>query len=259
MHLVLTNDDGFDAPGILALYQAATLLPGVTVRVIAPSVAYSGKGHVVSPQFFCHETQTPGIGRVTVVDGTPADCVRAAIALPGEPRPDWVLAGVNHGSNLGIDVFYSGTVAAAREAAILGIPAIALSKLVKSTSPTDWDAVTRACTVILAALMRPEAPPPPGVEPTLHCQVAEIARTAGESPGFWSVNLPTPVAEPRALKPELTKLSTDPLQVRYEETLDEHGRRCFTSKGNYHERPASPGTDVASAFGGKVSITRVAI
>lgn len=255
MRITLTNDDGFDAPGLAALYRAVRTLPGAQVRVIAPAVAYSGKGHVVSPQFSCHDTQVTGIGSVTVVDGTPGDCVRAAMALPGEPRPDWVIGGVNYGSNLGIDVYYSGTVAAAREAVILGIPSIAVSQLVKTGTPADWDAIACPVAAILAGLISPETTPPSDIDSTLHRAVAKHAREAGTQPGFWNVNIPLRVETGCPL--ELTSLSTDPYHVLYEESRDENDHLCLISKGNYHERPAAPGTDVAAVFGGRISLTRI--
>ena len=257
MRIALTNDDGFDAPGLAALYRAVRTLPGIEVRVIAPAVAYSGKGHVVSPQFSCHDTQVPGIGRVTVVDGTPGDCVRAAMALPGEPRPDWVIGGINYGSNLGIDVYYSGTVAAAREAVILGIPSIAVSQLVKSNTPTDWAATACVVAAILAGLVSSETTASAEIDSRLHRVVAEHVLKVGSKAGFWNVNLPLRIERDTPL--EFTSLSTDPYHVLYEETRDENDRLCLISKGNYHERPAAPGTDVAAVFGGNISLTRLSL
>jgi len=255
MRLVLTSDDGFEAPGLAALHAAVRAMDGVSVRVIATASPYSGKGHVVSPQFCCHDRELPGIGRVTVIDGTPADCIRAALTLPGAPRPDWVLSGINYGSNIGIDVYYSGTVAAAREAAILGIPAIAISKLVKQELPTDWAALAHSAAAVLAALVVPEQPAPSRIDARLHGKAAALARSAGAAPGFWNINFPLDGRPAEHI--ELTTLSTDPFQMCYEEDRDEHGRLRLTSKGNYHERPAAPGTDVAAVFGGRISLTRI--
>ena len=144
MKILLTNDDGYDAPGLRALHEAVKALPGVELSVIAPAVAQSGKGHSITAQFTCRQAAIEPMGRVIVTDGTPADCVRAALHLPSHPRPDWVIAGINHGSNLGVDVYYSATVAAVREAAILGVPAISVSQLVKPPIADDWPSSTRS-------------------------------------------------------------------------------------------------------------------
>jgi 5'-nucleotidase len=236
------------------------MLPGAEVRVISTAEAYSGKGHVVSPSFCCRETELPGLGRVTVVDGTPADCVRAALAMPDEPRPDFVLSGINYGSNLGIDVYYSGTVAAAREAAILGIPAVAISKLVKEGFPADWDSLARMAATVACALIQPGVPPPAGLDEKLHASVARSAPAhSAQAPGFWNVNFPCLKTGQSSRGVEFTMLSTDGYHIHYVQSHDEHGRLCLTNRGNYHERPATPGTDVAAAFGGYIAITRVTL
>lgn len=260
MRILITNDDGYEAPGLLALCRAARMMPGVRPRVISTVGAYSGKGHVISPAFRCRDEELPTLGRVTVIDGTPADCVRAAMALPGEPGPDCVLSGVNDGSNLGIDVYYSGTVAAAREAAIFGIPAIAVSRLVKEGISADWDSLVPMAAAVIAALLRPDAPAPPGLDETLHARVAPPAPgSAREERGFWNVNFPClrPGEEPRGV--QFTALSTDGYHLDYVPSRDEHGRLCLTNHGRYHERPAAPGTDVAAAFSGYIAITRVTL
>lgn len=124
--ILLANDDGFRAEGINAL--RAALLPHADVVVCAPDSEQSASSHSLS----LHRPlrlSSHGAG-VFSIDGTPADCVYTAFyagtrILPR--RPDLVLSGLNHGANLGDDVFYSGTVAAAREGALRGVPAIALS------------------------------------------------------------------------------------------------------------------------------------
>ena len=144
MLLLLTNDDGIDAPGIRALWQAAARRGGC--RIVAPSGPVSGCGHQVT-------THAPiridrRAGDAWAIDGTPVDCVR--LALHGlVPDPDWVLSGINAGGNLGTDVYHSGTVAAVREAAIRGRPGIAVSHYIARGRPIDWDRAAcvdgRAC------------------------------------------------------------------------------------------------------------------
>jgi 5'-nucleotidase len=124
--LLLSNDDGFDSPGIAAL--RAELVSFADVVTCAPKYNQSAASHALTLHSVLRlERIEPG---VFAVDGTPADCIYVALhskerVLPR--RPDLVVSGMNHGPNLGADVVYSGTVAAAREGAIRGIPAIAVS------------------------------------------------------------------------------------------------------------------------------------
>jgi len=127
MRILLTNDDGILAPGLAALYKKLTELGDVTVA--APTHPQSGASHSVT--FFeplgCTQVEVPGLFVGYSVHGSPADCVKlAAMQLHDEPI-DLVVAGINNGANVGINVYYSGTVAAAMEAAFLGIPSVALS------------------------------------------------------------------------------------------------------------------------------------
>lgn len=126
---LLSNDDGYDSPGLLALAQAASA--AFEVVVVAPMHEQSATSHSLSLHRPLRAREVDGHAfRCVAIDGTPADCVYVALHtgtrfLPR--RPDLVLSGVNRGLNLGQDAFYSGTVAAAREGALRGIPALALS------------------------------------------------------------------------------------------------------------------------------------
>jgi len=153
--ILLSNDDGYRANGINALGRA--LREFAEVIVCAPEVEQSATSHALSVHRPLRLSEpAPG---VFAIDGTPADCVY--VALHGKTRilprwPDIVLSGVNHGVNLGDDVFYSGTVAAAREAALKGIPALAVS------APHDADLSSTAelaCRVTRALLLRPIVTP----------------------------------------------------------------------------------------------------
>jgi len=128
MHILLTNDDGIDAPGLAALYNELTALGRVTV--VAPSVARSGAGHSITLERIVYRPiDEPGRFAGYCVEGTPADCVKLALdhlVAPNDPV-DLVVAGLNHGANLGRHVYYSGTVAAAMEGAFHGLPAVAVS------------------------------------------------------------------------------------------------------------------------------------
>ncbi|MEF8788333.1 MAG: 5'/3'-nucleotidase SurE [Planctomycetota bacterium] len=127
MHILLTNDDGIDSPGLHALCRAMRELGDVTA--IAPREEQSGAGHAITYR------QSIEVNRAQVcngipawaVDGTPADCVKFGVLEALDHPPDLVVSGINMGFNVGINVFYSGTVAAALEGAIQGISAVAVS------------------------------------------------------------------------------------------------------------------------------------
>ncbi len=121
--ILCTNDDGVHAEGLALLVRVASSLG--RVRVVAPDRQQSASSHSLTLHRPLRVTGA-GKGR-QVVDGTPTDCVLLAVNQLLEESPDFVLSGVNHGPNMGEDVLYSGTVAAAMEATILGIPAVALS------------------------------------------------------------------------------------------------------------------------------------
>lgn len=136
MNILLTNDDGIYSPGILELKRA--MGPCGNVVVVAPDVQKSGVGHSIT---FSHplrarevyiDNEFIGYG----VDGSPADCVKLAVREIMENKPDLIVSGINIGANVGINVLYSGTVAAAIEGAILGVPSVAIS-LEVSKSPSD--------------------------------------------------------------------------------------------------------------------------
>ena len=129
MRLLITNDDGIQATGLNALRRALSEIPGLHLHVIAPNSNRSATARSIttrSPLWVEEISFDDGsIGYAT--DGTPVDCVRfAELGLIGE-RPELIVSGINHGSNLGDDITYSGTVAAALEGIVLGIPAIAIS------------------------------------------------------------------------------------------------------------------------------------
>lgn len=123
MNILVTNDDGILAPGIGLLGEAATAVGSVTV--IAPDREQSGTSHSLTLHRPLRPVRRPD--GAFQVDGTPTDCVMLAIQALMPERPDLVVSGVNHGPNMGEDVLYSGTVSAAMEAVILGVPGVAIS------------------------------------------------------------------------------------------------------------------------------------
>ena len=226
MKLLLTNDDGIDAPGLEVLERAVREWGEVVV--VAPAEGQSGVGHQVT-------TDRPiavdciGTGRYSV-RGTPADCVRVGLT---EIAPDasWVLAGVNRGANLGADIYISGTVAAAREAALLGCRALAISQYIVKARPLDWEIVYRRAVPLLRRLLTRES-------------------AQGE---FWNVNLPHPATD-ADVGVVACALDTRPLGVAYRKEAG-----AFVYQGDYHNRPRQPGRDVDVCLGGRVAVTKLVL
>jgi 5'-nucleotidase len=226
MRIVLTNDDGVDAPGLAALERAAAGL-GATLVVVAPAECHSGCGHrVTMNQPIRVDEIAPGKFRVA---GTPADCVRIALARL-VPDAALVIAGINAGGNLGADIHHSGTVAAAREAALHGLPAVAASQYHRRGTTIDWDRSARWVAEVLGA-------------------IRGRARVPGE---FWNVNLPDLPAA--ALDPEVVECAVDgsPFGLGYR--LTDEG---WAYESSYHERPRVAGGDVDVCFGGRIAVSRV--
>jgi 5'-nucleotidase len=225
MKLLVTNDDGIDAPGIEALIQAAQACGDAIV--VAPADAHSGCSHRVT-------TNQPirlaagQAGRWTV-HGTPADCVR--IALHGlATETTWVLSGINAGGNLGADVYHSGTVAAVREAVLHGRPGIAVSQYHKKGMAIDWPRAANW----LAPLLR------------------QLVTQPYEPGTFWNINLPH--LEPGQPIPEAIFCPLDPLPLPL--SFRQDGDFHFYN-GDYHQRQRTQGCDVDVCFGGKIAVTRL--
>lgn len=128
VNALLTNDDGYGARGLNAL-RDALVRAGMVVSVVAPERNHSAGGHrIMADSTLQLRHQESGEVATFTCTGTPADCVRVGVLSGLVPKPDVVITGINHGANAGEDVHYSGTVAAAVEAAMLGVPAIAVSQ-----------------------------------------------------------------------------------------------------------------------------------
>jgi 5'-nucleotidase len=137
MRILLTNDDGIFAPGLAALYKQLIDLGEVTV--VAPTECWSGASHSITfhEPLACTKVQIGDLFTGFGVQCSPADCVKLASLQLHEGPIDLVVSGINYGANVGINVYYSGTVAAAMEAAFLGIPSAAIS--VAFEDQTDFD------------------------------------------------------------------------------------------------------------------------
>ena len=128
-HILVTNDDGVNAPGLLALVQAIRAIPGFEVSVLAPDHNWSACGHVktMTRPLRVREVKLADGSAALSSDGAPSDCVAIAIMGAIEKPIDIVVSGINPNANVGLDVTYSGTVTAAMEASINGKPGIAVS------------------------------------------------------------------------------------------------------------------------------------
>ncbi len=135
MKLLLTNDDGIHAEGIKSLSK--TLSSCHDIYIVAPEREMSATGHAITlhKPLRAEELEIEGSKRAWAVNGTPSDCVKLAIETILEKKPDLVISGTNKGSNMGNDIFYSGTVSAALEGYFMGLPAIAISLAVIDEKP----------------------------------------------------------------------------------------------------------------------------
>lgn len=224
--ILVTNDDGWDAPGLAALKALAGRWG--EVHVVAPRDPQSYAGHRVTTDAALILTETGP--REYHLTGSPADCVRVALTAL-YPAIDWVLSGINRGGNLGVDIYSSGTVAAAREAAFLGKPAIAISQYVRRGMELDWEA-----SAALAA---------PAVERIL------MGGSGGKE--YWNVNLPHLESGAEA-EVEECEPDEEPLDVQFVREGDR-----FRYAGTYGARPRSSGRDVERCFQGAVTVSRFAL
>jgi len=224
--ILLTNDDGWDAPGLDALKTVAAELG--EVYVLAPEIPHSYAGHRVTTDTPLRLRET-GPGQMALT-GTPADCVRVALAEVFRDV-DWVIAGINRGGNLGADLFTSGTVAAAREAALLGKPTIAISQYIKRALTLDWSRSRELALPILRRLL-----------------------SDGCAPGnYWNVNLPH-LADGEVAGVIECEPDNLPLDVRYRREGED-----FHYAGSYPSRPRTTGKDVELCFGGAITISRLTL
>ncbi len=225
MQVLLTNDDGIDAPGLGALLAAVRGL-GEPV-VVAPSGPQSGCSHTVTTGQAVR-VEPWGEGRYAV-HGTPADCTRVGL-IHLVPGAKWVLSGINHGGNLGADVHYSGTVAADREGVLHGWPGIAVSHYKKKHLDYDWPRVSAWVARVLLELLAE------GLEPGT----------------FWNVNVPH--LAPGEPDPDVVHCPLDPhpLPLSYR-----HEAEGLHYNGDYHNRQRTPGADVDVCFGGRIAVTKV--
>lgn len=226
--ILITNDDGIEAPGLRALALALRQLGEVTVA--APAANQSGVSHGLTSghPIPVRETRQDGI-RWLAIGATPATCVRLAVERLLPARPDIVLSGINKGENLGTVTFYSATVAAAREAALLGLPAMAMN--LAARHGLDYGPAAEATAGIIRALG------PGGI-------------AAGT---FLNVNFPA-LARERWRGIRITRQDTRASIVGFSEAVAADGTAVY-APGWAHLEPEGPDTDIWALRNGYVSIS----
>jgi 5'-nucleotidase len=239
--VLITNDDGIEAEGLRALHRAVAALNGVETTVIAPDSNRSATARSITTRSPLTveevEMDDGSVGYAT--DGTPVDCVRFADLGLGGARPDLIVSGINHGSNMGDDITYSGTVAAALEGIVLGVPAIAVSQqsneLEMGFMPGrrfDFEVAAK----LTAELVRHIAVTPlrPGTLLNVNC------------PGSMPAGVEITRLGKRVYQDELRPAGTD-----------SDGRRRYRIYGFAPSYEPEDGTDLTAVAHGKVSITPV--
>lgn len=232
--ILVSNDDGLHGPGLEVLIRIAESLSD-DVWVVVPEHEQSGAGHSLTLHHPLRMRQVRD--RVYAVSGTPTDCVLLAVNhLLKDHHPDLVLSGVNRGANLGEDVTYSGTVAAAMEGTLLGIPSIALSQVYSDDTPVPWaTAETHAPNVIrmLTALGWPESE-------------------------LMNVNFPDVAADAVrgvvAARQGSRKIGDD-----LDQRFDPRGRSYFWIGPQRSRERADDGTDIAAVQAGQIAVTPLCV
>lgn len=236
-HILITNDDGIDAPGLAAL--VAALKDDYRITVCAPASEQSAVGHGITYRTPVQVEERPTVDGVRryAIHAQPATCVRIGLtALLAGDKPEVVLSGINRGDNAGRSTWVSGTVAGAREGALCGLPAVGFSaKHPRGTEP-ELAAAARWARLALLRLREVGLP-----------RAAELVK----------VDVPHPASAAHGIA--VTRVSQLPnAEERYEERPGPHGERLFVSLYRQLERDA-PGTDVEALAAGYVAVTPLSL
>lgn len=225
--ILLSNDDGYDAPGLRALVEELRLSGEIIVA--APAIEQSGKGHSLTLRepILVSERKQPNGATWYAIEAPPASCVRLAVESLLARRPDVVVSGINRGDNLGATVYHSGTVGAAREAAIVGLPAIAVS--IRGDDPETYAAAARFVRDLVEQLRARQM-----LKPGL----------------FLNVNVPAGTRRGALL----TRLSVKPRYDRFEKRASPAGRLYFWPAWEQLEDDAE-GTDVWGLVRGFITVS----
>ncbi len=230
MRILIANDDGYLAPGLAALVKACDGLGDIDV--VAPEQNASGTSNALTltRPLSVFEVRADHGRRVRVVTGTPSDCVHVALTGLLPQKPDLVLSGINNGANMGDDTLYSGTVAAAMEGYLFGIPAIAFSQVVKG-----WGEIDAAA----AAARR---------------VVDHVLASRREGPWLLNVNIPNR-ADATALPWQITRLGRRHASEPVIQQTNPRGESIYWIGPAGDAREAGEGTDFHATANGRISIT----
>ncbi|PKM12771.1 MAG: 5'/3'-nucleotidase SurE [Gammaproteobacteria bacterium HGW-Gammaproteobacteria-3] len=226
MHILLSNDDGYLARGLNTLAKA--LSEHAQISVVAPDRNRSAASNSLTLEMPLRALVADN-GFIKV-DGTPTDCVHLAITGLLEHEPDMIFAGINHGSNLGDDVIYSGTVAAATEGRFLGLPALAIS--LAASEPVHFDTAAHVAVTLLHRLLKKPLPK----DTILNVNVPDLPLT--KLKGYQATRLGQRHKSEPVIK-----------------SLDPRGRTIYWVGPPGQEQDAGPGTDFYAIKTGYVSIT----
>jgi 5'-nucleotidase len=232
MTILVTNDDGIYAPGLAALQRALSGLGEVVV--VAPDRPRSATGHAITlhKPLRINTVELPGDGTAYMTNGTPSDCVVLGMMDLLDEQPALVVAGINLGPNLGEDLTYSGTVSAAMEASLMGVPAFAIS--VASYEAQDYGPAARYAERLAREII--ESGLPPGT--------------------LLNVNVPD-LPEGKLGPVAVTRQGRRRYEGRLERRLDPRGRPYFWLAGEVLEEADPGGTDVEAVNQGRISVTPV--
>jgi 5'-nucleotidase len=230
MQILLTNDDGIFAPGLAALYKELVKIGDVTVA--APADSRSGTSHSItfSQPLVCNKVDINGLFTGFSVQGSPADCVKLAVMQLHEGPIDLVVSGINHGANVGINVYYSGTVGAAMEGAFLGIPSVAMS--CSFEEQMDFKKGAHHCVKILKQLM------PVKKGNVINVNIPHLSK-----------------GEPKGVR--VVPQSSKGFDEYYIRQTNEQGQTVFQLAGSGHRVDGTP-TDTTSLEEGYITITALA-
>ncbi|RYD74078.1 MAG: 5'/3'-nucleotidase SurE [Sphingobacteriales bacterium] len=231
--ILVTNDDGITAPGIAALVNAMKSIGNVFV--VAPDSPQSGMGHAITvakPLRLDPVNVFEGIPNYQS-SGTPADCVKLAVSKVLHHKPDLVVSGINHGSNSSINVIYSGTMSAAVEGAIEGIPSIGFS-LNNFSHQANMETAAKYAAIIVKKML--ENPLPKGT--------------------LLNVNIPD-IAENKIKGIRICRQANAKWEEKFDERTDPHGRNYYWLIGNFVNYDKGEDTDEWALANGYVSIVPV--
>ena len=233
MMILLTNDDGISHPGLLAMYRELSSLG--EVHVVAPQTVQSATGHgiTLTSPLLTQEMTVEGAFTGIAVDGRPADCVKLAISQLLPRRPDLVISGINSGAYVGINVIYSGTIAAAIEAAFLGLPSIAVSLYLRKEIPTDYTAAAKSALKVIR-------------------QILDHGLHGGQ---VINVNLPALPAGKEANGVRVVRQCTRPWEDTYEKRTDPRGRDYFWNSSVFQLNASEHDSDVTALRDGFITVT----